>query len=1520
MSLASVRSNRGDSYELLIAAKWTVRMLMGVDIESINVDSTELDSSHSFIEVDDVVVTRADGSKVYCQCKKNQPDFDSWKVPDLKDDLEKAARQLRRDPRGTVVFYSTAPFGQIQKLREHSMAFTDADAFKRSLETNKSLRQVADALETVWSGQLDQGDNNSFSLLRRISFEATSSQASLAEDIIRDLAIVCTQASIVFDALIAYLFRCKSRTTGETAEAHSVQALTREAALQLVAKTGSRRTPPRAEAEIADEFRRMSAVGRAWRREIGSRRIPRRSLEAILEHVENGEKRVLVADAPGAGKTCLLLDLVEELERRSVCAVAYIQAREYTEAVDDASRAALGLLPQLLDSVARMSEYRPVVLVIDSMDVLSLAREHASVKYFLALLDQLSTLPNITAIVACRTFDLKYDRKLANREWGKTVTPGPLDWQQHVMPLLKEWGVAAADLNESLQKILTNPRMLAIFGDLASAGRVSRASNAQELTEDYIEAIVTENAGLGEGALRLLEQMAGQMLLRRRLSIPDAAANMPQQIKAALLSSGIIAQNSSRGIEFAHQTLLDVFAVRGASRAGTSLIQFIRSHAATPFLRPTIRSFLFHLRISDPTSFRSQIRAVVEAADIAFHIKRLVVESFAEVTPTDEDWRLVRHLSSNHAELFQLFYFATQATEWFDFFTRFWWPYLVSSKDVTSILLFIHHLDCWATTRSAAISRIFLDLLAFDWIPGQQATSIISTVMHRWTDWESTDLQPILTALLESSHARTFQLGEYLAHWVSATNSGDDLLWRFITKDVKADDTYTGRIGAKLLCAPDRLGRDKDFLATRMKGSTRLLDLAVDTIDDWTRRQLTSNGNASVTRGFLFETSYSDVHTRYSMRHVDASMYLMRAVEAACLMHAGAHTEWWQRNVEKLLRSSDGGLRYIVILAFINNPESNVVHITNALCDTEILAFAGDFEIGRLLNAAYHLLDEQAQDRISTAIIGLLDDQTPDAHGEATWIRAKRRALLAWIPACLRSGTIADYLRDLNKEFGEFYREPRIERSGGYVPPPFQYQRFLELPHDQVVRLLRRYSGKNYADDFLHVGGPSSVATQLADAACRYPMRFLALLQTCWPWIDDVFGAAILSGVSRHIEFRVGTLRASENWEALESPVLHDVARLALDELDRHPASWYGTTAAAEVLKAVAHAIENGGDFARLSFHIVGVSRSQYPETEEGETAFIALNSTRGQAGEASVIAVLRCIERGREVPDLLIATLSRLAADKNPGVRYSVLRHLPNLQQADPNLAWDLFATATQLGDSTIWKEAESYLYYTYHVSFDRVAPYLQRLHDAGIFESWSHIACLASLSGHVAEIELKNQLSRIENEGAWIGAARVFATNAGLSEYRLFCCNMLEWILQNAPSSHGIVQEIDIQLFSSESTIREIPEALLRSMFNFLSRADPSVSITLTSFLSWLARNAVEAPDATLIAIESMLELTTWSEEGILFFEPSTLGALFAEAEEREESDHGNFLQRVVSVQDAMLRRGGNSLYGWLKDAERP
>ena len=45
-----------------------------------------------------------------------------------------------------------------------------------------------------------------------------------------------------------------------------------------------------------------------------------------------------------------------------------------------------------------------------------------------------------------------------------------------------------------------------------------------------------------------------------------------------------------------------------------------------------------------------------------------------------------------------------------------------------------------------------------------------------------------------------------------------------------------------------------------------------------------------------------------------------------------------------------------------------------------------------------------------------------------------------------------------------------------------------------------------------------------------------------------------------------------------------------------------------------------------------------------------------------------------------------------------------------------------------------------------------------------------------------------------------------------------------------------------------------------------------------------------------------------------------LFAEAEEREESDCGAMLQRVVVIQDTLLSLGVNGINDWLKAAERP
>ncbi|MEK6750169.1 MAG: hypothetical protein AABY83_13375 [Pseudomonadota bacterium] len=109
MSIAGIRSNRGDGYQTLVAFHWALLVLSDPEYQWIEVDSV------SYL-VDDVVVRKTDGTLICCQCKKNQVDFKSWTIAYLADELDKASRLLANSQNTEVRFYSRSPFGALAKL------------------------------------------------------------------------------------------------------------------------------------------------------------------------------------------------------------------------------------------------------------------------------------------------------------------------------------------------------------------------------------------------------------------------------------------------------------------------------------------------------------------------------------------------------------------------------------------------------------------------------------------------------------------------------------------------------------------------------------------------------------------------------------------------------------------------------------------------------------------------------------------------------------------------------------------------------------------------------------------------------------------------------------------------------------------------------------------------------------------------------------------------------------------------------------------------------------------------------------------------------------------------------------------------------------------------------------------------------------------------------------------------------------------------------------------------------------
>ena len=308
----------------------------------------------------------------------------------------------------------------------------------------------------------------------------------------------------------------------------------------------------------------------------------------------------------------------------------------------------------LVGLVGRMADRKPTVVIFDSLDVLSLSREHDALSFFLAEIDRLLLIPNITIIAACREFDRKYDSRLAERTWDRIVSNLPLDWEEVVAPIIEDFGIDQETLDQTTRSLLQNPRELAMFADIAQKTGVFNFATSQALSRKYLETIVQNDPRLGDTAMEGIEKVAEKMLVCRRLYIPRRQTKIPDEMLKRMLSAEVLHENQSGNIEFGHQTLLDVLVVGWVERNSFSLKGFIEKLPAVPFVRPTIRAYVAYLGAGDRIIFRKQLRAVFDSS-IAFHIKRLVAESFSEQIPQDDDWSLIKHLHSQHRELFTPF-------------------------------------------------------------------------------------------------------------------------------------------------------------------------------------------------------------------------------------------------------------------------------------------------------------------------------------------------------------------------------------------------------------------------------------------------------------------------------------------------------------------------------------------------------------------------------------------------------------------------------------------------------------------------------------------------------------------------------------------------------------------------------------------------------------------------------------------------------------------------------------------------
>lgn len=1520
MSIAGIHSNRGDLYQSLIAFDWALTVLSDPEFQWLEIDST------TYL-VDDVVIGKADGTLICCQCKKNQTDFRAWSIYDLADELDKASHTLANNQQATVRFYSRSEFGAIAKLREYSILY-DNEADYRANLTLLHTKTDADLAVCIAA---QASSLSVYEFLRRTSFEISPDYDRI-EDLLRErLRQIASNSEAAYNALWIHLDKLGGRMEDGNLSASSQHRLTKGDFKDILHQAGAMLVPVMPIEQVRTSFSGTSGIGRSWLRDIAGKRIPSPVINELLTAIDSKKRSILLTGLPGSGKTCVMLNLQEALEQRAQTQAnivpLFIQSREFADFATVREREAQGLPEKWVERAARLAEDTHVVVVIDSLDVLSIAREHSVLTYFLAQIDQLLLIPNITVITACRDFDRKYDKRIAARQWDCKFQCLPLIWETEINPLLESLEIDSTVIDNVTRELIRNPRELALFVDLAQRGGSFNVVTSQALAQRYLDTIVRADPMLGDTAMQAIESIANVMLQSRTLSIHRQRFNAPDEILHRLYSLNVLQDTHDGKLTFGHQTLLDVLVICSAMRQGVSLYDFIQALPSVPFVRPSIRSFVAQLATEDRREFRKQLRAVL-TGNTAFHIRRLIAESFAQQIPLDDDWSLIRDLRERHREVFQVIYTQASQVEWHYFWFSHLVPALKEMYDAEGMMAHAHRVSQWKNEDAAGVLGFWMETLGLDWL---DCDRFADQVVFSLSDFKTENLvlvAPLLERLLSMKKPDHSILGHIVARCVTAGAIDDEVLWRYITGDIREEHVLGYRFGDELRCKPHEFGdKNEEFLKRRMILSTALLNLALETIEQWSQLQAVQHGETRIgyRHGYLGDTSYDDIHSQHDHRHVDGEWMLFDAIEAAVLNHAQKHSDWWQQNRERLCFNHEGALCYFSILALTDSPQLNSDLIGRLLCDKNLLEFDLSFELSALIRTAFVYLDSQTQDAVMATIQSVWEETELD-DGTRRWILRNKAEYISAIPCHLRSKEIQAILNSYEKKSGNFIQQPSIHSSGGAVVAPFSYEVFLNASDDSAICLLSHYVGynRNSFDDFW-VGGEREVGWQLREASSRHPLRFLKLLASYWSDIAAGFCDNIVDGIATYLARRYGNLQTSDAWIPVEEPDARTLVNQILDELERHPAHWQLNRPAAKALEACAHVIQDEQDAKRLVFLAINFGYYLEESSIRGDSLDLittGINMMSGNVAEALMILASNLKDHDIALPELLPPTLRLYASNKHPAIRALILRRLPYLQYKNPELGWELFhrAMADAVG---LWKYAERCLYYAYRDHFEKVAPLLERIRHEGSkkdMKSWGRISALAAFSGRVDFASLLRELSVLDIAEAWEGAASVWTHRENIKERREQCIDGIEAGL-NSNHAVAVARRVD-KIFGDSTPPILIHLELISIFFRVLENNCEDKHQRLFGFNEWLNAISQRDPEVALAATE--IYLAYISRVKPYFYDHENqlvqlMTRLFAEAEEREEADSGVMLTRVVAVQDLLLSLGVNSIGDWLKAAER-
>ncbi len=635
-------------------------------------------------EVDDTVITFADGHQTYIQSKEHlKHSGDEWKT--LWKHFDKQFRgnefRLNQDRLYLCIGFGLQEHYDLRGICERAAnSLTEEEWQKRLSDRQK------DILDKIMPYLNPTGLTREYlrEFLAHIDIEIMS-RDEIERDKLRDWMPNTNRTQKELFRLLRDRIGGKARVKG-IFKAHSLH---RDLLLE---SPDLKFNTPSDIGMLRDEIKSCGSLLRQHQNVIAGpnihikREVVHQIIEWSLSENTTVKNVAMLLDQAGMGKSVVMRDVLLGLENRNVDTLAIKADQQLSETIDlsDIQRK-LGFSYPLEQIISRLAKLNRVVILIDQIDALSLSLAHdqQSMNVTIDLVARLRQIPNVRILLSCRIFDRNTDPRLKAIETDQVFSIPRLS-EAEVNGVLNTLRVNYSQLTPATKDLLGIPLHLDLFARALDSNDIGfeKLRGISSLQELYAliwqNVIVRSEIGSPPISDRIdvINRLTGFMDSRQRTSAPQSVLQTSEtrHLERAvnwLASTGILIRGKTDW-NFIHQTFFDYCYARRFVEQGNNIFETLLASKQGVFERPKLIQIISYLRTYDHPQYLRDLQNLLFSNVLRFHLYDLLLNWFGGLqNPKTDEWNLALKILGDDQKFSRLLIAMYGNPEWFKYLTPF---------------------------------------------------------------------------------------------------------------------------------------------------------------------------------------------------------------------------------------------------------------------------------------------------------------------------------------------------------------------------------------------------------------------------------------------------------------------------------------------------------------------------------------------------------------------------------------------------------------------------------------------------------------------------------------------------------------------------------------------------------------------------------------------------------------------------------------------------------------------------------